>query len=504
LSQHTKDLLFGLGDATRIVKMTVRWPSGQVQEFSSIPFNHRVTIEEGKQQFDAEPFRTPKPKAASVAVAQVVESVPSVVETWLLEPVPAPDFSLSGMDGKTRTLAESGGKPVLLCFWSVGSPDAAATLAMLRPLRKAGGLRTFAIHLAAGGGETDLIRLVDEDLAPFVLRGTEDVAAVYNLLFRYVYDRHRDLPLPTSFLIDEEGKIAKIYVGLHPAENIERDARSMPRNEADRLHKALPFPDSSQPLEFGRNYLSMGAVFFQRGYYEQAEKWFQIASQNDPNSAEAVYGLGSVYLKQERADLARAHFRRATTLHAGYPATLPDAWNNLGLIATREGEIDEAIRYFQQSLTLKPNHLVALENLGNAYRQLHRWDEGRQTLEKALSVSPEDPDAAYSLGMIFAQTNDSEHAYEYLQRALKYRPAYPEALNNLGILYLRSNQPQQAVASFRESIRVAPVFDQAYLNLARVLILQGNREEARTVLLDLLKQHPRHAEAQKLLDQLPR
>ena len=502
LSQHTKDLLFGLGEMTQVVKATVRWPSGRVQNFSSIPVNHRVTIEEGKQQFEAEPFRVPNPKAASVPAIQPVESLPAAVETWLLEPIPAPDFSLVGIDGKTHTLDESRGKPRFLCFWSTGSSDAAATLAMLRPLQKAGDLRTTAINLEEDR-ETDIKRL-DQDLASIMLRGSEDVAAVYNLLFRYVYDRHRDLPIPTSFLIDAEGKIVKIYVGLHSAEKILRDARSVPRNESDRVRRALPFPDSSQTLEFGRNYQSLGSVFFQRGYYEQAGNWFQMASQNDPDSAEAAYGLGSVFLKLEKTDLARDYFRRATTLHAGYQDTLPDAWNNLGLIAAREGQTDEAIQLFLRALTLQPNHLVALENLGNAYRQMHWWDEGRQTLERALSVSPEDPEAAYSLGMIFAQTNDLEHAYEYLQQALKYRPAYPEALNNLGILYLRSNQPEKAVSSFRESIRAAPGFDQAYLNLARVLALQGNREEASAILLDLLKQHPGHAEAQKLLDQLPR
>jgi len=503
LSQHTKDILFGLGEATRLVKVTVRWPSGLEQKFAGVPIGHRVTLEEGNAQFEAEVFRAAKPKASAV-LPQAVESFPSVVETWLLEPVPAPDFSLSSMDGKTHTLLELRGKPGVVCFWSASSPDATETLAMLRTLQKDVSLKMFAIHINGSDREADLRALVDERLTPIMLHGTEDVAAVYSLVFRYIYDRHRDLPLPSSFLLNEEGKIEKLYVGVCPAEKIMQDARNIPRSEAERLHKALPFPNASQALEYGRNYLSMGSVFFQRGYYEQAESWFQIASQNDANSAEAAYGLGSVYLKLEKADLARDSFQRATTLHAGYPDTLPNAWNNLGLMATREGRTEQAIRYFQQALGLSPNHLVALENLGNAYRQLHRWDEGQRALEKALVVSPEDAEAAYSLGMIFAQTNDAEHAYEYLQRALKYRPAYAEALNNLGILYLRRNEPEKAIASFRECVRVAPAFDQAYLNLGRVLTIQGKPEEARAVLLDLLKQHPGHAEAQKMMEQIGR
>jgi tetratricopeptide (TPR) repeat protein len=259
----------------------------------------------------------------------------------------------------------------------------------------------------------------------------------------------------------------------------------------------------SEPSEFRRNYLSYGSVYFQRGYFDQAEASFGLALSDNPSSAEALYGLGSVYLKQQRTNEARESFERVVKLRASYPDTLPNAWNNLGLLATREGHTAEAIPYFQEALRLNPDHAIALDNLGNAYRQQKRWDDARKVLERAVKVSPQDPEANYSLGMVFAQLDDSDRAYEYLQRALKFRPGYPEALNNLGVLYLRTRRRNEAVASFEECIRVAPTFDQSYLNLARVYALEGAPDKARTVLLELLKQHPDHVSAQKMLEQLP-
>ena len=58
------------------------------------------------------------------------------------------------------------------------------------------------------------------------------------------------------------------------------------------------------------------------------------------------------------------------------------------------------------------------------------------------------------------------------------------------------------MASFEECIRVAPDFDQSYMHLARVYAREGTPEKARSVLLELLKQHPGHAQAQKALEQL--
>jgi hypothetical protein len=45
-------------------------------------------------------------------------------------------------------------------------------------------------------------------------------------------------------------------------------------------------------------------------------------------------------------------------------------------------------------------------------------------------------------------------------------------------------------------------FDQSYMNLARVYALEGTPDKARSVLLNLLKQHPGHSAAQQALQQL--
>ncbi len=263
------------------------------------------------------------------------------------------------------------------------------------------------------------------------------------------------------------------------AEHVAQDFVHIPQSPQERLARALPFPGVTDATGFQRNYLALGSVFFQREYFDQAKAFFELAQHDDPSSAEALYGLGSVYLKQSKTTEARDCFERATRLPASFPETLPNAWNNLGLLATQQGHTDAAIPFFQQALKLSPNHLIALDNLGSAYRQQKRWPEARQVLEHALAVSPQNPEANYSLGMVYAQTNDEQRAYDYLQRALLARPDYPEALNNMGVLKLRTGHRDEAVKTFEECVRVAPDFDQAYLNLARVYALEGDREKAR-------------------------
>jgi tetratricopeptide (TPR) repeat protein len=443
LSQHSKELFFGLGDAKGTVSATIRWPSGLTQSLKNLPPNHRVWVTEGSEPSKIEPFRVGGTRT-EVTVPTASEELPERVETWLLVPVLAPRFDEMDTRGKVTLISFSEGN----------------------------------------------------------LPSSEEVIATYNLLFRYLFDRHRDMPLPTSFLIDEEGRIVSVYQGEVAAEKVEKDSHNIPRTDAERLAKALPFPGVSATFEFARNYLSLGSIFFQRGYPQAAGDFFQAALKDNPASAEAYYGLGSASLKRGKNGEARQQFERAAKLTAAYPETTPNAWNNLGLLAAREGDTERAIGYFVQALQVNPDHFVALQNLGNAYRQQKRWEEARVTLQRALAIKPEDPEANYGLGMVFAQENDNDSAYRYLQKALQARPTYPEALNNLGILYLRTRRRNEAVAEFEECMRVAPAFDQSYLNLARVYSIEGNTEKARSVLRALLAEHPGHAQAKQALEQL--
>ncbi len=506
LSQHTKELLFGLGDASGPVRASVRWPSGLLQEFHDLPNNHRIWVEEGKDSVRAEAFAQTSARASEGAAQMQPETLPDAVQTWLLAPVSAPDFSLTDQAGQRRSVREFKGKLLLLSFWVSGSEDCRKSLELFQQHHRrwsAQGLHLLTVNVDDAQGTASLRAPQEQHKFSFpVLRADEDVTGIYNVLYRYLFDRYRDLVLPTAFLIDEKSEIVKLYQGPIQPRQVEDDAQQIPRNASARLAKGLPFKGVIDSADFQRNYLSYGSVFFQREYFDQAEESFQLALRDNPASAEASYGLGSVYLKQHKEKEARDRFERATQLEASYPDTLANAWNNLGLIATQEGRMAEAVPHFQRALQLSPDHQIALNNLGNAYRQQKQWDEARQVFEHALATHPEDSEASYGLGMVYAQMDDSDRAYEYLQQALRLRPGYPEALNNLGVLYLRTGRRDQAVASFEECIRVAPAFDQSYLNLARVHAIEGQTEQARDVLRQLLKLHPDHSQAQKALAEL--
>jgi Flp pilus assembly protein TadD/peroxiredoxin len=513
LSQHTKEVFFGVGKMKTgdAVRATIRWPSGLTQVFEHLPVNQRIEVEEGSTEFASKPFASAPPSYTQAGEIPTLEALPSSVETWLIDPLSAPDFSLPDVAGRIWELKSLRGSFLFLSFWTTVSPSCTEQMRLLEQHHadfRSRGLLVTGINVDAVGN--DNLRdsralqafLAREKLSFPTLIATPDVAGVYNIVYRYLFDRRRDLALPTSFLIDQEGVIVKLYQGPLNSERLtailREDLRSVPRTRDDRIRKALPWSGTLCQETFERNDFTYGVAFFQHGYLHQAESSFKQVIALKPYDPEAHYNLGTLYLKRNALSDARQYLEQTVKLRPDYP----EAWNNLGMLDAQEGRADAAVENFQQSLRLRPDYAIALVNLGNLYRREGKFGEAEQYLSRALALEPDNPEANYNLGMLYARLEQLDRAAQYLDRATALRPDYSDALNNLGVLFVRQKNYSAAEEKFKACIRVAPNFDQAYLNLARVYVILNDKEKARAVLHTLLNLQPQHRVAQQALEML--
>jgi len=500
LAQHSKEIFFGLGKTKEAVRATILWPNGLSQQFDSLPSNHRIEIEEGVATPALKAFSTAPYSKAGNEIN--LEPLPSQIETWLIEPVKAPGFSLPDLTGRAVQLDAYRGSFVLLNFWSTASPrsqDQLSTLSRSHTSFAASNISTLAMNLDTVEDLQKARDLASQRRLPFpVLFASEDIAGVYNIVYRYLFDRRRDLAIPTSFLLDQQGMIVKIYQGLIDPAVLLNDVKAIPATQADRIKKALPFAGSLYQTAFERNEFTYGVAMFQHGYLDQAAESFQQVIAAKPDDAEGYYNLGTLSLRRNDYGQARKYLERTLKLKPNYP----EAWNNLGMIAAQDGHTEEAIQNFQRSLQLRPGYAVALLNLGNVYRRQRDFDKALECLNQAIALQPDDPEVNYSLGMFYAQQNDMGRAADYLRRAIDLRAGYPEAINNLGVLFVRQQDYSRAEDQFKTCIRLAPGFDQAYLNLARLYAMQNDAGQAKEVLGELLRLQPQNEAAREAMEVL--
>jgi len=500
LAQHSKEMFFGVGESKKTILVTVRWPSGLTQRFERIPVDHRIEIEEGASIFIAKPF-APSNLSNSHSESQPLQQLPPQVDTWLIEPLKAPKFSLPDLSGNMRDLQSLRGSFVLLNFWATTAPLSQDQLKLIHQhqIKLAGQLNVLAIGVNEANDLDNARSFASREKFFFpVVFATADVAGIYNIIYRYMFDRRRDLAIPTSFLLDKEGMIVKVYQGPIVIERLLEDVKSVPTTTAGRMQKAMSLGGALYQEAFLRNDFTYGIAFFQHGYLEQAAESFQQVIAAKPDDPEGYYNLGTLNLRRNEFKQARQYLEQTLKLRPNYP----EAWNNLGMIAAQEGNPDQAIQDFQQSLLLRPTFAIALLNLGNVYRRQGVFDKAQECLNHALEIEPDDPEVNYSLGMFYTQQNQMQRASAYLQKAVQLRPDYPEALNNLGVLFVREQAYDKAEEQFKTCIRIVPNFDQSYLNLARLYALQNDKGRAKEVLQNLLRIQPQNSGASQAMEML--
>jgi tetratricopeptide (TPR) repeat protein len=501
LSQHTKELFFGLGQNCKFLKATIHWPNGAIQHFAHLPANHSISVTEESEQFSAQPFALDRPAAPAIA-RRPKPLTPATIGTWLVAPLVPPTIDAEDFAGKRFGLDGWRGNYGLLVLWACCSRP---SLQLLRDLRdhqlqlSAAGLQIAGLNVEGPsqlGPARDLAK--KERFAFTVAMLPPQQAAVYNLLFRYLFDRHRDLDLPTSFLFDADGMIVKVYQGVFGAAHLRADAGKIPRTTLEQESLALPFPGSFFGGDFLRSYLTYGVAFAQRGYLDAAEAAFLRAVSQDPRSALAHYSLGTLDLQKGNFADARNQLRLAVKLKPDYLLSL----NNLGVLAAQQRRFLEAGVYFQEVLKNDPNNLLAIENLAEIDRDRGYAQQAHDLLARGLRVAPRDPDLNYKMGMLYAESRQNDLARKYLELAVQLRPNFPKAANNLGVLYLLTGHADLAVAIFRNAIAASPDYDQPYLNLARLYASAGKNQAAIKILRQLLARRPQHPLAEKMLDEL--
>jgi Flp pilus assembly protein TadD/peroxiredoxin len=485
LSQHSKELLFGLGASTGGARLTVEWPSGRKQVFSDVPLNHRLRIEEGSEP-KAEPFRAP-PTSPADAATPARATPPSA--SWLYEPFPVPALSLPDLRGQGHALADLRGRPALLLLFSAEAPGARAALTALareQGALRAAGVQTIAIALD-GAAAAPKVRTLAQDTTLPVLLADDDAGRTLAIVYRHLFMNRQDLPLPTALLLDDAGSIVRVYRERVLIPQILEDASRIAAPPADRLARALPFPGTLLAAPGTRNLVLYGQELLEQGLEAAAVAAFERAAQGNP-SASTLYRLGTLLVKSGQSARARAAFERALALQPD----LAEASNDLGALLAQDGDMDGALARFRAALSATPDYPDALNNLGYALLQAGRPGEARELYLRALKLQPDFPEALNNLGLILGREGEMDQAEPYFREALARKPDYGEAANNLALVLMTRGQREEALRLLTDFLGRNPGIESTYVTLAKIYLGSGRRAEGLAILERLLQRNPTH------------
>lgn len=205
-----------------------------------------------------------------------------------------------------------------------------------------------------------------------------------------------------------------------------------------------------------RGYLGRGAIYFNEGKLEQAERAWSTALEMDPDLSQAMHNLGTVAASEERfADAAR-WYAKALELSPGSPDLKVNLDRAREAIPAQE-KLSEAWRRHAAD----PGNAGKLVDLGNICWYLGRARVAESFYRRALARDPGSARALGNLGSALVHQGRVEEAVEVYHRVIEANPRYAGAMTNLAAVYQGQGDRARALKWARKALEMDSGDEQA-------------------------------------------
>lgn len=168
----------------------------------------------------------------------------------------------------------------------------------------------------------------------------------------------------------------------------------------------------------------------------------------------------------------------------------PEALHFYGLLKHQTGDNDQAISLIEQALTEAPEYSDAYNNLGNIFNNLEQFEKAAECYGKALDLNSDNAAAHNNYGVVLNRLSRVEEAIEAFSKAIALMPDNAEFYKNLGNGFKKQGDFTKSIEAYRKVISLKPYKSENYEYLCVVLYLQGNVEEAISLVKEWLEFDP--------------
>ncbi len=211
-----------------------------------------------------------------------------------------------------------------------------------------------------------------------------------------------------------------------------------------------------------------------RGDYNEALNYFREAVEDQPEDAEAWFGLGNCYVGLDQPGDAIAAYQQVI-------AKDPDNANAhyvLGHYYLKLERYSDAVSTFKETLARKADHIPARYEMGLAYGQLGRHEDEKGAYEEIITLAPNFWRAHFRMGMVCNELGLYPEAIAAQQAALKIKPDFAPSYYALGLVYANLGDREREANAYKEALRIDPDFIPAHFNMGIVYLQNGEQEAA--------------------------
>jgi tetratricopeptide (TPR) repeat protein len=239
-----------------------------------------------------------------------------------------------------------------------------------------------------------------------------------------------DLPLPVSFLVDQNGLLRVVYKGKLEVNQVKKDLQTLDAQGRDGMELSVPFPGRWTEEHLDGNPISVARVYVQDGTPEDAvaflKHYLNITRPSDA-SKEKV---------DPQTDLLRAA-----------------SWYELAMMAFGSDQPDDGFANCQQALKLAPKSVPTLLAMINHLANTGEFEKAVPYCKAIRELASENPRVNFQLGRIGMGSNNFRAAVNHFDKAYKANPRMVTAGNNLA--WILATHQDENIRNGKRAVEVA-------------------------------------------------
>ena len=520
LSQSTKRLMFGLGQASSIVRAVVTWPTGKSTTYESLAINTRYEAIEGMPNLaekNNDRFRLAiKPRSLTGS-----KSLPDVESRSIFYPrPPLPTLEYMVAPKQWAPIQSEPAQPLIAIFCSRSS-DSKRVLQDFAD--NSGRITAIDVQCAAvfvdselqpADGEYDIQRMfsigeeiVNESKFPFRWgAAAASTAEKLSYLSGDWFNNQQLPPLPFAMLIDQDGSVCGFYSDDScNSKQIAEDVGLVDQPDWSCRSESAPL-GGRWTARYRYSKLNRLRTRLKQIGYESDAKLI-----GDRSQAQRAHELAQKAIELDsQGDVRRSQsfFAQAMDVDRNCIPAYVGEGNLLRRMATNLKRTDEslsvkyqqrAVADFEYALSLDPMNTDAI--LGRAYIAIdqNRIGDALTQLTDYVEVDPERYEIYAVIGRLLFFQQKYKQAAAILGKAFENRPSLPFVAGDLGFIYLSTGEYEAARKFLNLANRLQPSDGNILRLLAESEFVNGNYERAVQLFEEVVEKEPSRRRSKNVL-----
>jgi len=238
--------------------------------------------------------------------------------------------------------------------------------------------------------------------------------------------------------------------------------------------------------------VGLSVLTYQRNkvWKDEASLWDDTIKKS-PHKARPYNNRGNIYLDQGNLTQALSYYNKAIEVDPSYA----QPYNNRGVIYAKQKKFDLAILDYNKAIELDPSFERFFYNRGFIYSQKGNFTQAISDYKEAIIRNSKYLEAYSGRASAYAQQGDLTDAMSDYNKSIELAPKAAEPYNDRGSVYDKQGNLNQAMSDYNKAIELDPKFAEAYYNRSYVYGSEGDFTRALIDCNKAIELDPKYAEA---------